>query len=79
MHLSLQWGETALMQASEAGQVKRVKVLLLGGVQVNVQNEVSAVPIKLQVTKLYLVRCALALQPIRKRINSNNFINHMWL
>ena len=31
------------MIASEAGKVECVKVLLLGGVHVNVQNEVSAV------------------------------------
>ena len=43
MHLSLQWGCTALMKASEARQVERVKLLLNAGVQVNVQNVVSAV------------------------------------
>ena len=43
MLLSLQWGETKLLKASKAGQVESVKVLLHGGVQVNVQNEVSAV------------------------------------
>ena len=43
MHLSLQWGWTALMTASEAGQVECVKLLLDAGVTVNVQNEVSAV------------------------------------
>ena len=64
------------MKASVAGQVEHVKVLLHGGVQVNVQNEVSAVPIKLQVTRLYLVRCTQALQPMSKRINSNNLITH---
>ena len=31
------------MNASKAGQVERVKLLLNAGVQVNVQNEVSAV------------------------------------
>ena len=67
MHLSLQWGATALMKASEKGQMKRVKVLFDAGVQVNVQNEVSAVLIKLQETKLYLGRCIQALQPMRKR------------
>ena len=72
MHLSLQWGATALMKASEAGKVECVKVLLDAGVQVNVQNEVSAVLIKLQITKLYLGRCTQALQPMRKMINSNN-------
>ena len=43
MHISLQWGWTALSMASEAGQVECVKLLLDAGVQVNVQNEVSAV------------------------------------
>ena len=43
MHLSLQWGATALVEAIEAGQVECVKVLLDAGVQVNVQNKVSAV------------------------------------
>ena len=60
------------MKASEKGQVECVNVLLHGGVQVNVQNQVSAVLMKLQVTKFYLGRCAQALQPMRKRINSNN-------
>ena len=60
------------MKASEAGQVECVKLLLDAGVQVNVQDKVSAVLIKLQVTKLYLGRCTQALQPIRKRRNSNN-------
>ena len=69
MHLSLQWGATALMKASEAGKVECVELLLDAGVQVNVQNEVCAVLIKLQVTKLYLGRCTQALQPMRKRNN----------
>ena len=50
MHLSLQWGATALMMASKAGTMERVRVLLNAGVQVNVQTGVSAVLIKLQVT-----------------------------
>ena len=54
MHLSLQWGATALVKAIEAGKVERVKLLLDAGVQVNAKNEVSAVLIKLQVRKLYL-------------------------
>ena len=72
MHLSLQWGATALIIASKKGEVECVKLLLDAGVQVNVQNEVSAVLIKLQVTKLYLGRCIQDLQPMRKRRNSNN-------
>ena len=43
MHLSLQWGWTTLVKASEAGQLECVKLLLDAGVQVNVQNKVSAV------------------------------------
>ena len=72
MHLSLQWGATALVKASEAGEVECVKLLLDAGVQVNVQNMVSAVLIKRQVRKLYLGRCTQALQPMRKRRDSNN-------
>ena len=48
MHLSLQWGATALVKAIEAGKVERVKLLLDAGVQVNAKNEVSAVLIKQQ-------------------------------
>ena len=43
MHFSLQWGSTELLMASEAGEVECVKLLLDGGVQVNIQNNVSAV------------------------------------
>ena len=43
MLLSLQWGETKLLKAAEEGQVEHVKLLLDAGVQVNVQNKVSAV------------------------------------
>ena len=39
----IQWGETKLLKASEAGKVASVKLLLDGGAQVNVQNKVSAV------------------------------------
>ena len=72
MHLSLQWGATALVKASERGKVECVKLLLDAGAQVNVQNMVSAVLIKLQVMKLYLGRCTQALQPMRKWRDSNN-------
>ena len=41
MHLSLQDGRTALMKASEAGQVECVKVLLDRGAEVNIQDTVS--------------------------------------
>ena len=41
MHLSLQWGRTALMKASEAGQVEGVKVLLDRGAEVSMQDKVN--------------------------------------
>ena len=43
MHLSLQDGLTALMMASEEGQVECVKMLMDRGAKVNMQNEVSGV------------------------------------
>ena len=42
MHLSLQNG-TALMKASEAGQVESVKMLLDRGAEINMQNMVSGI------------------------------------
>ena len=41
MHLSLQWGWTALSMASEAGQVECVKLLLDRGAEVNMQDKVN--------------------------------------
>ena len=43
MLLSLQVGKTALMKTSEEGHMECVKVLLEGGADVNVQDEVSVV------------------------------------
>ena len=43
MHLSLQDGRTALIKASEAGQVEYMKMLLDRGAEVNMQNKVSGV------------------------------------
>ena len=43
MHLSLQWGKTALMMASEAGHMECIKALMDRGAEVNMQNEVSDV------------------------------------
>ena len=43
MHLSLQWGWTALMKASEEGQVECVKMLMDRRAKVNMQNKVSGV------------------------------------
>ena len=45
MHLSLQYGKTALMIASVAGKVECVKVLLDKGAEVNMQDEVSGVEV----------------------------------
>ena len=41
MHLSFQYGETALMMASLSGHTECVKVLLDRGAEVNMQNTVS--------------------------------------
>ena len=43
MHLSFQYGWTALMVASESGHVECVTVLLDRGAEVNMQNKVSVV------------------------------------
>ena len=43
MHLSFQYGWTALMRASESGHVECVTVLLDRGAEVNMQDEVSVV------------------------------------
>ena len=44
-HLSLQWGETALMKASAAGQVECIKALLDRRAKVNMQAMVSGVDV----------------------------------
>ena len=43
IHLSLQYGRTSLMWASEWGHVGCVQLLLDRGAQANLQDEVSAV------------------------------------
>ena len=43
MHLSLQWGKTALMKASEAGHTECIIVLMDCGAEVNMQDQVSGV------------------------------------
>ena len=43
MLLSLQDGETVLMMALERGHMECVKVLLISGADVNVQDKVSVV------------------------------------
>ena len=54
MHFSLQVGSTALMKASEEGQVECVKMLLDKGAEVNMQDNVSGV----------IMHCVHALQHI---------------
>ena len=41
MHLSLQWGKTALMIAFDLGHIECVKMLVDKGAQVNIQDTVS--------------------------------------
>ena len=41
MHLSLQWGETALMIAYDHGHMECVKMLVEKGALVNIQGTVS--------------------------------------
>ena len=53
MHLSLQYGETALMLASQAGHMECVQVLLDKGAKVNMQNKVSCV----------IIHCVRAMYP----------------
>ena len=43
MHLSLQWGCTALINASKTGKVECVKVLLDRGAKINMNHKVSGV------------------------------------
>ena len=56
MHLSLQDGQTALMKASEAGQVECVKVLLDRGAEVNMQDKVIGV----------IIHCVHAMQHVHR-------------
>ena len=41
MHLSLQWGLTALMKAFDRGHIECAKMLIDKGAQVNIQDTVS--------------------------------------
>ena len=41
MHLSLQWGKTALMMAYDSGHMECVKMLVEKGALVNIQGTVS--------------------------------------
>ena len=41
MHLSLQWGKTALMKAHYHGHIECAKMLVDKGVQVNIHDTVS--------------------------------------
>ena len=41
MHLSLQWGQTALMMAYDRGHIECAKMLVDKGAQVNILDRVS--------------------------------------
>ena len=62
MHLSLQWGTTALMKASTAGKVECIKMLLDMGADVKMQDKVSGVdvnplPMRRMKTATNLITC----------------------
>ena len=54
MHLTLQFGETALMVASYKGKVECVEKLLDRGADINMQSEVSCI----------IIHCVRAMQHI---------------
>ena len=56
MHLSLQWGETALIKAYDKGHMECVKVLLDNGAQVNMKYQVSDVIIHCVHAMLHVTR-----------------------
>ena len=56
MHLSLQWGETALVKAYDKGHIKCFKMLLDKGAQVNMKYEVSYV----------IIHCVHAMQHVSR-------------
>ena len=60
MRLSLQVGQTALINASKAGQVECVKVLLDRGAEVNMQDNVSGV----------IIHCAHAMKHVPRVLSS---------
>ena len=58
MHLSLQWGQTALMMAYDRGHIECVKMLVDKGAQVNIQDTVS-----LSGVIIHCVQCNAACMP----------------
>ena len=58
MHLSLQWGKTALMMAYDRGHIECVKMLVDKGAQVNIQDTVS-----LSCVIIHCVQCNAACMP----------------
>ena len=54
MHLSLQWGKTALMMAYYRGHIECAKMLVDMGAQVNIQETVSLSGV--------IIRCVHAMQ-----------------
>ena len=58
MHLSLQWGQTALMIAYDRGHIKCAEMLMEKGAQVNIQDRVSLIGVI-----IHCVQCNAACRP----------------
>ena len=58
MHLSLQWGQTALMIAYDSGHIECAKMLVDKGAHVNIQDTVS-----LSGVIIHCVQCNAACMP----------------
>ena len=58
MHLSLQWGQTALMMAYDRGHIECAKMLVDKGAQVNILDRVS-----LSGVIIHCVQCNAACMP----------------
>ena len=59
MHLSLQWGQTALMMAYDRGHIECAKMLVDKGAQVNIQ----ATLVSLSDVIIHCVQCNAACMP----------------
>ena len=59
MHLSLQWGRTALMMAYDRGHIECTKMLVDKGAQVNIQ----ATLVSLSGVIIHCVQCNAACMP----------------
>ena len=56
MHLSVQWGQTALMMAYDRGHIECAKMLVDKGAHVNIQGKVSLSGV--------IIHCAHAMQHV---------------